>query len=98
MNNCFERDHWNKSDGEKRTLCLTDMESTTVHVHGSDHEGDSKIPRTLATWGVATPMGFEHTLHYVIFVGFFFGFFCWQDMVLKLGVGWVGIAILPVNW
>ena len=65
---------------------------------GSDHEGDSKIPRILATWGVATPMGFEHTLHYVIFVGFFFGFFCWQDMVLKLGVGWVGIAILPVNW
>ena len=65
---------------------------------GPDHEGDSKIPRTLATWGVATPMGFEHTLHYVIFVGFFFGFFCWQDMVLKLGVGWVGIAILPVNW
>ena len=69
-----------------------------LSLHRSDHEGDSKIPRILATWGVPTPMGFGHTLRYFILARLFSSFFCWQDMVLKFCTGWVGIAILPVNW
>ena len=62
---------------------------------GSDHEGDS----TERQLGGALHRWVLNTLCTTLYLSdSFLFFFCWQDMVLKLGVGWIGIAILPVNW